>query len=566
MNHRGIAVLRIVAAGAILASAALGQVVRTQTGQALDASPLIGSNRYNSPAPLSTQINSQLYVTGQVTGLARFHGNVGYFGADQLHMRLPSTQLGDFHRKSVGLNDVLSGTAHLVSPYQERTRTVLSVDDIFAGRATPGSNMPAASTSVSPAYSALGRKLYIDALVDYGSLAGALSGDTLAPSLPTGTVSMDRGRWTAPPINSDFAMPVAVPVAAGPMVPPATDLFAVAGRKDQLDLAQELYREHHRSRSLDAAVRARAAADANGTDPVGRAVGMGDPRTPGVREDRTPGGPIDASGKPTGVGRVAADYSPVNQDVFLDILLRLRQRREKAEADAHSAVGTRAIAPTPGADEQPLVIPKPGPGAREGLVTLSDQDAVVLRGLAGQSTDEFNVRMSKAGDELRARNFYDAAGLYETARLVNPRNPLARMGMGLSLLGAGESLSAAYQIKRAIGLFPPMMETQVDLSRMMDAKVIEDRLNLLDGRLKGLDSDSRRMLTFLATFLYYNSKQPDKAKTYAEKLRSSAPEDALLKAYAEYILSGKKPAVLDGSRRAPKLPTAPKPDPGGTTP
>ena len=74
-------------------------------------------------------------------------------------------------------------------------------------------------------------------------------------------------------------------------------------------------------------------------------------------------------------------------------------------------------------------------------------------------------------------------------------------GMGLSLLGAGESLSAAYQIRRAIALFPPVMETRIDLSAMMDAKVLDSGIRRLEGRLGGASEDTRTMLQFLATFI-----------------------------------------------------------------
>ena len=562
MSRHSTMILGIVAAGAFWASAATGQQP-TQSGRALDASLRVGGSRYNSAVPINSQLNSQLYVTGQVTGLGRFHGRVGYRGEDELYMRLPSARLGDFRRRSVGLHDVLGGTAHLVSPYQEPTRTTLKVNDILAGRAGPGTNMPAVRT-VSTAGSALRRNLYIDALVDYSSVTGMVSGRALAPALPRGMLNVQPGQYTGPSIRVEFGSGRVVPAAPGAAAPPVADLFAVAGRKDQLDLAQELYREHRRSRMIDAAVVAKVSAAASGTDPVTGTEPGTDPdgKSP-TDENRTPGGPIEGPGSPGGIGQVAAGQPPINQDVYLDMLLRLRQRREQVDAAARAGAGTPTGAKTPGAGERPLVIPKPAMASKDGLVVLSDQNEVILRGLAGRSGDQFNVHMSKASDELRARKFYDAASLYETAGLHDPRNPLARMGMGLSLLGAGESLSAAYQIKRAIGLFPPMMETRVDLSGMMDAKVIETRLNALDRRMRGADRDSKKLLIFLATFLYHNSEQPDKARTYAEQLKASARHDALLKAYAEFVLSGRRP---DAGRDKPEKTDRPGPKPGPRAP
>ena len=70
MSRHSTMILGIVAAGAFWASAATGQQP-TQSGRALDASLRVGGSRYNSAVPINSQLNSQLYVTGQVTGLGR---------------------------------------------------------------------------------------------------------------------------------------------------------------------------------------------------------------------------------------------------------------------------------------------------------------------------------------------------------------------------------------------------------------------------------------------------------------------------------------------------------------
>lgn len=513
MSRSGRSISCGLAAFFLLVSVSAGQVVRVETGQALDANPRVGGYRYNSPVPLGTNLNSQLYVTGQVSGLGRFRGNVGYFAENQLHLRLPSGGMSDFLRRSVGVQDALSGAAYAPAPYYDPTSTTVKLDGILSGRAAPGTNVPAHTPART--FSPLGQQLYVDALGEYESIAplmptglGTPGGGGVSALAPGGAVT--RGGRIGP-------MPA---YAATPTVPEPAELFAVARRKEQLSLARDLYTTYRREAMRDQRVGAGidATVDAATT-----------PAEAGPDEsDRTPGGAVGKTPK----------KAAGNQDVFLDMLLRLRQRRQQdqpapATTQPANRSPNRSTPLTPLAPE----ILKPGTG----LVDLSEEAGIILRGLAGASDDAFNQHMTRAERQLRSKRYYDAANLYETAGLVSPRNPLARVGMGVSLLGAGESLSAAYQIERAVRLFPPMIETRVDLSAMLDAKIIEDQLGAIDSRLRDADTDSKRMLTFLATFLYHNSDRKQQATTYAEKLKLSAKDDNLLRAYAEFVLTGHRP-------------------------
>ena len=508
--------------------AAAGQVVRTQDGRALDASPRIGSAGYNPPVS-SGALNSQLYVTGQVTGLRWFRRPVGYFAEDQLHLRLPSAALGGFRRQSVGLDDVLSGTPYSPEAYYERTATALKLEGILAGRVRPGTSVP---TRGAAAMTPLGQKLYVDALAEYAPVAPLVSGRTHAP----GRVLDAATAGTT----------VAVPAAAAPAVEgvwtpaaqDATSLFGVARRQDRMDLARELYVNRLRDERIDQGVGREAAP--RGTTPPDTEP-RGTSPTPGVAE---PAKSPPAGERPTEAGTRPPGEPREGQDVFLDLLVRFRQRRlGQAGKGGADRTPPRPRWVGPPAKHTPLKAPD-----REGIVEFSDDQQIILHGLAGRSKDLFNIHMTRAQRELRTKDYYGAADLYETASLVSRRNPLPRVGMGLALLGAGEPLSAAYQIRRALKLFPPIMETRIDMAAMMDTAVVRTRLRALQGRLdKGSESD-RALLHFLATFLHHNYGQGDEAKTHAEKLQSLAGDDELLKAYAKFVLTGERP----GAAEAPK--------------
>lgn len=127
--------------------------VRIQSGQALDANPMLGSGGFNTPVSGYNGLNSQLYITGQVSGLAAFRGTVNYFAPNQINLNLPSDELSRFRQQSVGVSDVLTGTPYATTPYYDRARTTALLPNITAGQTIPGTNVlrsPTMSTPLQP--------------------------------------------------------------------------------------------------------------------------------------------------------------------------------------------------------------------------------------------------------------------------------------------------------------------------------------------------------------------------------------------------------------------------------
>ena len=189
MKNKGQTIAVVLAAGALFSAAtAWGQAMPTQTGHELDANPSIGS-RYNAPGVNDSQINSQLYVTGQVTGLGYFHGSTGYYAPDQLQTSVPSAGLSRFRAQSVGVREALGGQTYLPSPYYSRSQTVLGGTSILTGQTMTGTNVPRSQYAPAPSATSLGQQLYIDALADYRTREIQQGGRVLAPesslSLPT---------------------------------------------------------------------------------------------------------------------------------------------------------------------------------------------------------------------------------------------------------------------------------------------------------------------------------------------------------------------------------------------
>jgi len=506
----------------VLAPASRGQVQRVQDGQALDANPQIGRGGYNTAASVAGPINSQLYVTGQVTGLGAFRGRTGYYGQNQLHLDVPSARLSDFRRQSVGLQQVLAGQPYLASPYLDRTRTAMKVDDMLAGRAAVGSSMPATAL---PSSSAVGQELYINALTDYQALGSPLTGQTIVPERPGTTRSRtyagaSAGRYALGGSVGPWAA-AAGRAAAMPSLPAGRTVFALSRQQDQAELARELYFEAMKAGMIDAQVDTTvpAAVDA---DAAGGAL---------LPTDEAAITPIG-----TALGRPAP-----NRDAFMDMLWQLEALRAYRRAAATQPVGAAALT---------------APGSR--LVEMGPDERLVLRELAGESRDLFNITMTRAGKEYRAGRYYDAASLYETAGFVDVRNPLARIGMGLSLLQAGESRTAAGEIQQAVRLFPPLVRLRVDLGHLVGDKALAMQAQRIEDRIRRADPETRSMLQFLAMFLYYNSGQAERAQPYAEKVRDLFGPGNALRVYADTVLKAAK------SKPEPKKPAAPKDNPSGT--
>ncbi len=513
-----------------VAASALGQVGITQSGQVLDSNYQIGGGGINRRSfNRSYRTDSQLYVTGQVTGLGSFRGNVGYVGADQLRLDLPSAGFSTFRRQSVGLSNVIAGGSYHSTAYYDRSTTVLDANRIAAGQNVPGTNVPRSDATAQAA-----QKLYASALQRYRPLVESSRGRAISASPASPMIDPSRivgYEWQsgtfAPRAGSDA-------------------LFGIAGTRNRLELARELYQAQVAEGRLDGMPDKRI--DGRLDLSVSGKPEMPDGQTSDARKDE-PGELPPA--RHTAEGLLPA----ANQDVFVDMLVQLRRKKtspaEKPKAD------NGKIIELPAED----TVDKPAPPRVDSTdATLTDEvesgslvnmqnDTVIVRSLAGRGNDLFNLTMRRAQHDLRAGKFYTAAGRYEQAMSLDPGNPLARIGYCLALFSAGESFSAARSLHAAMSTFPPMMETHVRLSEMLDAKTLSSRLGELDKRLSAPDGKNNVLLRMLAVFVTENSNRYRQAEAHAKVLKKIAGSDKLLAAYASYIITGFRPGVKPAPKK-----------------
>jgi tetratricopeptide (TPR) repeat protein len=505
----------------VLAVSATGQVRQRNSGQALDANPQVGSGGYNTVVGGDRGVNTQLnrsnrYVTGQVSGLARFRGQVRYSAADQLNLDVPTaSSLGGFRRQSVGITDVLGGGAFQTQLYRESSRATLSPRDVRQGQTRSDLLRDRRSLLDTDA----GERLY-SASRDRYTLMTTRQGDLLATSA-MGDLAEDRiPRAESVPAEREGRRRRDV-LGLQVSQPGAGALFSVLRSRDRLELARELSAMPMFAREDDAERDVQR-------DPL-----TGQPVNAEDRIEQSRQRPYALLGDPNAEGRSADESDPFetsttryylqqNQDVFLEVMARLAEARGEAEVQWTRTTVKR--------------------GKQEPRVEFTRGEGLTVRALAGEGKDLFNQNMKRAQSHLKAGRYYDAAGRYELAAVADERNPMARVGMALALTAADETISAAYHLEQAIALYPDIARVRFDLQEMLSKKAvgkIMDRFDERKDREYATRSQAGRLL--VQTFFHENLGNDAVAKKLAAKLLENEKASEPAKAYATFVTTGKWP-------------------------
>ena len=502
------------------AAMAAGQVYRTQTGRALDANYGVGSGGYNSVRQADRPIDGNLLINQQITGGFGFRGTVGYKGANELRLTLPSAQLDPFLQRSSGLGNLPGAVGgYGPQPYLSPNRTVLGVSGIATGYVRPGTSIPR-SAYVPPEQA---RQLINAAVQPYRPLLAEVRQyrQINAALDPRSNAASMAGRIALRP----EAMSA---VAARPA---ASALFGVIGRKRAERLARELAGEED---SPFAPVEGRITSQLEGTQVPGDPL-TGRPFKPG--QAQPPGAPAQV-GEPTRL-------LPPDEDVFIDILTLYNEMLRQEEI------------PPSKLDKKPEVKPEPAPFGPRGEEELEEQrrreldrrsvermrDQMHVRTLAGHGKDQLNRSMARAEKFLTAGKYYAAADEYQVAAILNPSNPLPHVGAALAQFAANEPLSAGVSLRQAMRRFPPLMEVRLDIKGMLGEAVLAQRIQRLEKRLAGEGDKAHPSLLFLATYLRHAGGGSDQAKVHAKALQAAAGEDKIYSAFAQVVLTGKAPSA-----------------------
>ena len=501
-------------------SGAWGQITAVQDGRALDSNTQLGSQRINSRTPQRSSFSSQMYVTGQVSGLGAFKGETGYYAQNELRMTVPSSALSGFRRQSVGLSDVLSGNTYRTGAYFDRSTTALSLRGITAGLAAPGTNVPIQSNIGS----VISRKAMNDAMSDFRPLLGKRPGNAIGANIQE-TIKMGPIK---PRILARRGV-ISDPTKFQYLGAPDLSVFTVSRPSQRSEVDSELRELEQLNEDDFSRINSKRRGD-NVASPA-----------PGTENAVSP---IALGG--TGLASQAA----VDSDVFLQLVQLLQEQ--------HLASSGEPVEPKSTDPELKL---KPL-GARPDSVELVEKGLrgeLVFNTLVGKGRDTFNVAMKKGEKQLAEGSFYSAADQYKLAVEVAPDNPTARLGLSVALFGAGETLGAALQLRRAMEIFPPVMVTRLKVIRKIPSEKLKGRLDTLYKRLegrKGLNVDPQ--LAMLSAYMHRGAGENYIAEKCAFKLKDAAQDDKLYKAFAEFVLTGKRPSDLKTPTTKPATQTGVK--------
>jgi tetratricopeptide (TPR) repeat protein len=132
---------------------------------------------------------------------------------------------------------------------------------------------------------------------------------------------------------------------------------------------------------------------------------------------------------------------------------------------------------------------------------------------ATKATDRFNELMMAAEEYIKQKQYYKAADAYSLAAIYQPNNPLPYAGKAHALFGAGEYMSSAYFLSRAIEIFPDYPRFPIDPNAMStmfgDKDLLEKRtVDIKDWQ----DKTGSPELQFLLAYIYFQNDQLELAQ------------------------------------------------------
>jgi hypothetical protein len=146
-----------------------------------------------------------------------------------------------------------------------------------------------------------------------------------------------------------------------------------------------------------------------------------------------------------------------------------------------------------------------------------------ITSFVGQGESEINKRLERAEELLAEGQYYKAADQYNFARVLDPENPLPRLGRAMAFLGAGNYMTSANNLFAAIQMFSPLAYFDLKMDAFMpDLRLLDRRRAELEQRLKSHE-DFR--LRFLLGFTEYYSGLKEIGLKDMQKAAEDFPEE-----------------------------------------
>ena len=534
----------------LLVADASGQMQVGSQGRALDASSLAGSGGYNTQVPSSYMKNTHISSLTESRGLSRFHGNVPTLSSS-LRVGVNTSGVDRFIRQSVGVS-TLKSPQKLYDPkdtyYIDPLVATLRTGQILQAEARGEVPLPGRPNQPS---SRMVDKMYVNAMSDYTPIMPqknrlAVSGQALtmqetrkSPSL------MSYGRP-----DSDLAKKAELDhiIQRG-----GDSLYGVMHSDDRRDIAKEIrdFDEdmpayNQPKRPLDALQEQILEGESQPGEPI-KGRGKLDQK-PDTAQEGLEGRRIVAS-------QTSRWHSlpGENQDSYLELLVALRGRRRAEQRQEATALEDQSGKDKPMPDSSIPTPPSPAaarkqPGYKKNI-ELTKDNQIIIHKLTGKPVDVFSQYMTKAKESLGKGLYYQASRQYDLAAIAKSQNPMPYIGGCLAYFGAGEWESSARKLAAALNLFPPLVETRIDLPQFLSNDDLKANFAELENWIQ--HTNKKPMLVLLATYIAHNLGDKTKATKYATMLKNQKNAPAVFHALADYVLTGKRPAEMlkEGTRQ-----------------
>ncbi len=502
-----------------------GQVRRIQQGHAIDANPRKGSGGINYPVPRNyAPINTHISGITRSRGLSSFQGRAPSLD-NQLSVRIRTDGITTFRQQSVGIMDVLRGGTYRPQDqiYDDPLRTTIHPRDIVRAESRRQVPLPGRVSRISLN---LAKDLYVDATAGYKPLMphdSRLTRGNALDLLPTRINTKADLRLVRQAESLDVA-------DRG-----GDELFGVLRRKDRARLARELSKydkEDEEDTRIDHAIRTEV--DTQIGEPIDAELGKDLPRRLEGPDSQKEELSVDQREARPILEMPRSVLPEENADVFLDLLVRLREQKMGQEwIDGEKDDEEMSL--------QPQLLHQPfGLPSKQKNVELTRDNKIVIRRLAGTGEDIYNRYMQQAEKAFKKGRYYGAAQQYDKAILVRPKSPLSRLGGCFANFACQQWYTSGQYLQTALELFPPLMKTAPDMHHLLPIREIDSRLKSLEKWVAKIND--KPTLIFLAAFMQYNYGEKDLAEKHAETILKTPRIPRIFRAYAEYVLTGDLPA------------------------
>lgn len=513
---------------------------RRGSGRLYDANPRQGSTKFNRPmTSFRPGLRAGAIITGNVTGLAAFHGDSAIIQNNSFRVDLPSAGLADFRRQSAGVGSVRSTGRGRSGFYMDPAQSIADLGYIRRGLNLPGSSIPS-STSLAPFAGRPSR----------GSAAAPSTANPLDLRLGTAAGARPTLGVVHRPVDSNTGRTNALGIG----LYDAASASSIFGPRRWVG-RNRLPSSPWQPLSDGIGVQANQPSVASNTPPFGPATDSRIARpglletTSAFRENRfaaSSGG--QSVGMEAASGRASEPTGrPLSQGVGNDLFTDMRRavavlglgngvagegREGGVAADLPSQIAGDvdiAYSGSAGSDLQGAGGVISSQSVRR-LATAADWAQSMIddpvASFAGRHRSVLNEHMIAGEIDMREGKYHDAVRRFNTAHIIDPRNPLPLLARGHAHAAAGNYVSAARALIRGIEQFPDISAFRIDLPAMIGNGDVFDRHRAYLARR--LEHHEDFELRFLLGYLeYYSGLKKEGLRDLTTAARAAKPSSVI---------------------------------------